>query len=265
MRKDMGKVLTEKYRRGGRLKDVKGRKRTEDRIPYEDQPIGKERGNLCRKWISNWSNHKEFDINLSPLCGFVLSRVGRKWDDVYSEICRAMNKNSIVQAHIFQYLCNYVAIEVYLKNGIPYEFHQRKYRCGMQVYQETYVDPTTGILCKTPTTKKRYRCKTVRPDPSKYAKGPGPMVCYAKDTTYSSGIWYECFLKDKTLVKEPVYLRNRLYRWNLIPVRTEFDMFLCKNSTTDNESLRAYGLASVFCYKKRQLNKREIRKITQRA
>ncbi len=145
-----------------------------------------------------------------------------------------------------------------MKDGVPYEGSTYRYRHNLMVHQDTYVHPETKLLCKTP--KQTYkRPRKLRPDPASYCPSNNPEVCYAKN---SEGIWYECFLQTKQLTQVPIYLRERLFRHAWVPVYNYYDVFLHSRSTNDNDTLRTYGLRNVYCVRKRQLNKKEIRKIT---
>jgi hypothetical protein len=263
MRKDMSKLLCEEPRSGTRIKDRKGRKRADARIPLDEKPVGKEKGNLRRKWITDWNDSKQFGEHLGPLRRFVLSCVGRKWDGVYSEICRTMDRSSTVQAHIFQHLFDYVCTNCCLVEGVPYESDYHKhYRYGVATWKDTYVHPETGILCKTPEQPRR-RWRKAGPDKNCYCATSDPMICYCKD---KEGIWYECKLKVRPKRLFPVYLNDRIYRWREGYAEDYFtwDMFAKApvGYCGDSWCFSTYGLKGVYCYEKRQLGKREIKKIT---
>jgi hypothetical protein len=54
---------------------------------------------------------KEFGENLSPLKRFLRSNVGKKWDDVFSELSKRMDIRGAVSGHIFDHIFHYVDIE----------------------------------------------------------------------------------------------------------------------------------------------------------
>lgn len=113
MRKDMDKVIVERPRVG------------HDNSYHYDRAKNKPKYFLDEEGIDNCSVKaakmkpsldgtfflkKQLNENLSPLKRFLNSRVGKKWDDVYSEIRQTFSKNSTIQNHIFQHLKWFVLI-----------------------------------------------------------------------------------------------------------------------------------------------------------
>ena len=102
MRKDMSKVIVERARIKVRSA-VKGRKhRHKDDIL--DLPA-----KVSMKKSAGWGR-KSLNENLSPLQRFLNSRVNRKWDKVYSEICENLKPTSAVQQHVRDHLKDFVEI-----------------------------------------------------------------------------------------------------------------------------------------------------------
>ena len=162
MRRDMDKVLCERPRGGMR---VKRRSRARGRIalsripgarmallPWEDhprfEPISRRRGGT--KWLGE---------HLGPLRRWLLSQVGRSWDDVYSELRANISPNNAVQLHIWQHAQHYVARDVELVGGKPHHgYGDRAYRWGHPVSARqcpVYVCPRSGILRRTPVTPRK--------------------------------------------------------------------------------------------------------------
>jgi hypothetical protein len=101
MRYDMPKVVVERPRRGSRYRYHNKRPRgTIEQLEALPTKEGMRRpyGYDC----------KEFSDLLGPLRGFLFSRTGRKWDDVYSEIRQRLNPNSTVQIHILSHVFQFV-------------------------------------------------------------------------------------------------------------------------------------------------------------
>lgn len=111
MRKDMAKVVVERPRYGGSY-TKSGNKNTS----LEDLPIKEG----MRKPYGGRYYRKQFNDYLSPLRRFLESRVGKLWDDVYSEIRENINPNSTVQQHIMSHVFGYVDIHVQYIDGIPF-------------------------------------------------------------------------------------------------------------------------------------------------
>lgn len=154
MREDIAKLICERQRVGSKEKSVKtafklnpnldydslefdwgttyvssARHRQEGRCNPVAVNMGKKKG-PCRS--------KNLNENLRPLYQFLDKSVGRRWDDVYSEICTNINPNKAIDFHVLQHVGWYVALNE----------HDR--------YRDLYVDEN-GILCKDePRRSRRY-------------------------------------------------------------------------------------------------------------
>jgi hypothetical protein len=91
---------------------------------------------------------KGFNENLAPLIRFLVSRRGRRWDDVFSEICAGLDTGSTVKMHVRQHLEDFVAVRItrgrygeWLRDGRPIESDDRFAR-----QPDFYVDPDDGVL-----------------------------------------------------------------------------------------------------------------------
>lgn len=196
MRKDMHKVLVERPRHVGRADDwSQVRSRLRD-MPDEDLPAFVSMTRLHR-------DRKELNEFLTPLIAYLRSHVGERWDDIYSDICANLNRNSPVQLHIFQHLFDFVTLNVYIKNGRLYESDGTGL-WGWRSRGSFYVGPD-GILRETPRrTYKPYKDPNARifvPDPK------DQMIAYHQ----IEGIWYEVqFAKLPTLedVRAKVYWKD---------------------------------------------------------
>jgi hypothetical protein len=94
------------------------------------------------KWLSE---------NLAPLRRFLERRVGRPWDEVYSEICAHIAVRSAVQKHVLDHLRGYVERHPVMINGWPH--HPVAYGSDRGGYTplsarrtDFYVCPETGTL-----------------------------------------------------------------------------------------------------------------------
>ena len=176
MRRDMSKVVTERYRYGSRNT---GRFKKDN--PENIRHISSISRNIFNNGyiddlddidtFSKWStsprrNHyewKEFSDLLGPLERFLNKQIGRKWDDVYSEICKNLPNTSMAGDHIRQHVFQIVEIHTFL--GLDNKIYQKpKYGGGfveISSYsrkQQLYVHPVTGILL---LAKRRKRTKHV--------------------------------------------------------------------------------------------------------
>ena len=184
MREDMARVIVERPR----IKPFNCRK---GRHPdWDDMPSheGMRHAHALR------GDRKELNENLAPLRRYLERQVGRPWDKVYSEIARHLRIDSAVQQHVRDHLRDFVAIE-------PRRLH-RGWRPARAIWwQPLYVDPVTGLLCRTdrlPEEKARRRAERHRP------ATPVERIELAEDRELRliSGLWYQVQLAP---LPEPVY------------------------------------------------------------
>lgn len=167
MRKDMFKVIVERERVGSSApsdtkalrKYLRGFKPSssckEDREDWEEEA---KLGHLPMKITGSKPqgyDSKSLNENLNPLKRFIASRVGRKWDDVWSEICENINSDSTVQKHVLDHAKDYVHVNCYFDadgnvwcnddyRG-PTQISPIYYN-GYRKYTQHYAEPETGIL-----------------------------------------------------------------------------------------------------------------------
>jgi hypothetical protein len=168
MRPDMFKVIVERARLGGGFRH-RERSRDYDNLPSHEgmRRIHKIRG-----------HSKRLNENLNPLRRFLQRRVGRRWDDVYAEICANPRPQSTVQQHVRDHIDDFVVRDVRaapdgsLESVPPLE--QRS-----SCYTRFFVDPRDGVLRCLP------RRKRVLP-----AKEPSHIVVgHERELIKVGGIW----------------------------------------------------------------------------
>lgn len=136
MRRDMAKVIVERPRilEGS---PRKGRGLDED-LPSK---IGMRRHQRLR------GGFKMLNENLSPLRRFLHKQVGRRWDDVYSEIAENLRADNTVQQHVRDHIRDFVDIipgpEQWYTTILPDGTKERRLRPS---WRDLYVDPRDGIL-----------------------------------------------------------------------------------------------------------------------
>ena len=150
MRDDMAQVIVERPRIPA-FNSRKGR-----RQDFEDLPT---REGMRRPYVLR-GNCKELNENLTPLRRYLESQVGRPWNQVYSEIAAHLRVDNDVQQHVRDHLKDFVAVK-------PIRSTARWHRLGGGLirfdglwHQPLYVDPRTGLLCRTdrlPEVKARLR------------------------------------------------------------------------------------------------------------
>src|SRR5262245_35845773 len=172
MRADMAKVIVERPRFGSRMRGgpKKGYKRKLSRLAPEDQP---RREGMKRPY---GHDTKSLNEHLGPLGRYLEKQLGRPWDDVFSEICAHIDRNSAVQDHVRDHLWDFVTTEVILIDGLPHHKPGAGGRPGRKSPLEAhgrwggfYVCPLSGILKRV--KRKRRRREPEKPAPS-YRVGP---------------------------------------------------------------------------------------------
>ena len=183
MRQDMDKVIVERPRTGGdhgKSDEPKGYKKKLNhamthaiRDENADGTWNFESSSRKRKY--GW-DAKELNEHLSPLRRFLQSKVGEPWKDVYSEICENLRINNAVQSHVRDHVDSDVERNVVMVDGKP--MHATK---EYGIYSPFYVNPDTGILCKT--NRKKFKWKG---HPKNYIETVDEFVQYH----VIDGIWY---------------------------------------------------------------------------
>lgn len=134
MRPDMAKVIVERPRR------LEGFSRKGRVLPPDD--LASHEGMRLRH-VRNWGG-KVLNENLAPLRRYLERQVGRPWNKVYAEISAHLRPTSAVQQHVRDHVQDFVAVN-------PRRLaHQLRQRPGSDLWhQPFYVDPRTGLLCRT--------------------------------------------------------------------------------------------------------------------
>lgn len=139
MRADMFKVIVERPRWGSR--GAASPKLRKDKDPHKQ--IG-----LKRHAWEQAPFKKGFNENLAPLVRFLGRQVGRRWDDVYAEICDRLDTGSTVKMHVRQHLPDFVRFGISRGRHGELLCKGRVLRpnCRNGAWPEFYVDPDDGIL-----------------------------------------------------------------------------------------------------------------------
>ncbi len=138
MRSDMHKVIVERPRRGMRM-----RKRfSRPGVDLESLPF---RSGINRTFEGTGGT-KSLNENLAPLRRYLVRQVGRRWDNVYSEICEYLDVNNTVKQHVRDHVEDLILVQtVRDSDGIIRDMNSWT---KLDVYwsQEVFVDPNTGII-----------------------------------------------------------------------------------------------------------------------
>src|SRR5579884_2443965 len=149
MRSDMKKVVVERPRGGSWKPNRKFGARLRY-IPDHDYEEEVKRVGISQSYRYKWGE-KWFTDVLGPLRKFLHSRVGRPWDEVYSELCAGLDKRKATGRHIFVHVD--AMVEKHCHTG-----DSRTYICGKSWSRDSfYVDPRTGLLCLAARLDKEQR------------------------------------------------------------------------------------------------------------
>ncbi len=192
MRPDMSKLLAERPRRGHDNPNLHVERERifltnhrKDIEALENMP----RTDSMKRFSWSQGLEKEFNENLNPLRRFLKSNVGRKWDDVYSELREHVDPKSTIQNHIMQHLWHYVERNVVLdEEGHPCVKSRLEggyVRLWKSRYGSAfYVHPLNGKLLEPPVHPKNPNRKPWGYDPNKYTAPDGT------EFRKRNGIWF---------------------------------------------------------------------------
>jgi|AGTN01.2.fsa_nt_gi hypothetical protein len=147
----MAKLLKKGSRIRCRLSSPKGYKRAQSRIPVDELPY---RETTSRTW--GWQL-RERHMHTEPLRRFLESRVGRAWNDVYSELCRDLHCDGRMRHEINSRLDWFVERNVRMVEGEPRD--SRGMRLLRSRGKTLWVHPETGVLMLTQGKRRTYQRK----------------------------------------------------------------------------------------------------------
>ena len=247
MRSDMGKVITERPRKNPYPGSTKGYKKRLQRRGIDDvrrEPIKALRGGT-----------KEFTDVLGPIRGFLAKNVGRPWSKVCSEISAALPASggvsySHARDHLFEMVeerTQKIDGDVCDSRGMPLRFSA-----------DFYVDQH-GILRKVKAASYKYR----ENKPAFPKTDDGEWL--AED---DKGIWWAYTMEPyaQTGTKaHPAAATNKYLRSATVPIYPLAYDWMHKQYAADVWTVRRWYGADVYAASRRQLNKREIKRLKLRA
>lgn len=204
----MAKVIVERPRYGSRMPTKgKGYERRRQRIALEDQP--KREGIKVRS-----GGQKSLNEHLSPLRRYLAAKVGQRWDKIFADVCRYLDRNSAVQDHVRDHLEDYVAIHVVELNGQLFESGRR-----YPIYSLFYVCPRTGILKKNSKSWTRWRFTRSNKFPIRFVDDLTGLI-------REDGVWYiiefQVVPRCRKPPKDPMAVAHELKLFDVL-LRTKVD------------------------------------------
>jgi len=152
MRKDFGPLVIEGERRGSSAKNLKMRKTGRFRL---ESPDWEEWGydgplRICTRGLRGVKRRydrklreKSFTDVLAPVRGYLCKSIGRRWNDVFSELTAALDRGTYPIRHVLTvHMLSEVSIDTYCENGKIYS-QPKRYDFG-----DYFVDPRDGTLRK---------------------------------------------------------------------------------------------------------------------
>ena len=204
-------------------------------LPVELLPKfeGIKRPHICRKGLTDL---------LGPLKRWLLSQVGRYWNDVYSEACAVIKPDSPIRAHVKTHLLEFVERNTFMHEGkvcvldTGYLGKPVPVSANCRYRSLFFVHPETGLLVSSPRLSKRaWRARKPKPPATIHWIRKGVALQQIR------GLWFECHFEVV-----PVDIRFRAYDHALERVVTRSE-------------LTRHDKAYCLCTLKRQLSKRELR------
>lgn len=154
MREDMFKVIVERPRRSrGKATKTKLRYMRDDRSNMTGKRIASE------LYDTKWLNE-----NLAPLRRYLFKQRGRKWDDVFSEICEHLDTGSTVKMHVREHLDDFIIRKVQIgSDGMYYDMDSIRHKPEATYWwTDLYVCPLDGRIKETKALLAKMGLKTQR-------------------------------------------------------------------------------------------------------
>jgi hypothetical protein len=239
MRNDIHKLLVERPRTGsGTAWKYESEKRKTRHFSIDELPAHE-----SMRDIRNRPNNKYSSENLRPLYRYFAKSVGRSWNDVYSELCEHLNRNSTIQAHIFQHIKDFVELCPRIIDGKAY-WATNKYTNDREITRDLFYVDADGILRRGAgaTYKDIERARGASAKPG-FLRLSNTKVAKRDD----NGVWYEVTLAPFVADGPDDVARDA---WRAKDVSREW---------ADVCAPEEYGQKGVYAVRKRQMNTREIR------
>lgn len=240
MREDMHKVIGQRPRVGGGWIKLKNSPDfSEDATTHE----------AMRPKVGGYNLKRKHD-HRAPLRRYLNSQVGRQWNDVYSDICLKNDHRGKTQRDLLELVAYMVHDNVTMVEGEP------RAVSGFSIWRDFWVHPDTGALMAAPQHK-RYRWRGFKKNfeqvdadsTHKYVKINNIwfLVSFAPFDRFEFEEAKKKAAKDFRLFIHDVVFREEL--------PGDYD--------SARRKLEHEWGAAVFASAKRQLGKRQVRKVNQ--
>lgn len=227
----LNEIVIERPRSGMRCssRKIKGCKKQLNKLTEE----AREEGLLSPYLIKVKHRTKYLSDHLGPLRRLLRSKVGQPWNEVYGELCRRLDTDTMTGQHVLSHLWDYVERHVEIIDGVPYcksayGFYQM--RLDESYRDRFYVDPETGILCAVQKIARK-----------KKAAKPLNIISAGDRRQYRQidGIWYEIAFEKLDVSDSAIDV-------------------LLERQIAQTVALQEYG-KPIYAARKRQCGKKELK------
>ncbi len=216
MREDMYKVVINRPRYASRFG-------TKPKLRYlGDQDVSPR---MTGKQVLRYKKdamHKQFSDHIKPLKRYLFSQRGRKWDDVFSEICARLDTGSTVKMHVHEHIDGFIMRDVRVDDQGRYwgTGYWGGPKGPTDWWPEIYVCPHDGLIKETKlllqdlglkSQRDLYREKRRKQFRERTYKNSFRRLSDTMFLVICDGVWY-CF---KTTAP-PIYHNGRAYSDGLI-------------------------------------------------
>ncbi len=189
MREDMYKVVINRPRYASRFG-------TRTKLRYlddDEQPFRITGKQILRRKSSAMT--KEFNDHVMPLKRYLNSQRGRKWDDVFSEICEHLDTGSTVKMHVHEHIDGFIMRKVRVDEKGRYWGHHWGPTAPDRWWPDLYVCPHDGLIKETEELRKKLGLKKRKHNTVWYSSDliKSEKIHEVTDKAYIveiNGIWY---------------------------------------------------------------------------
>lgn len=258
MRADMQSVWCETYRSGPRGNLKPGRPPRD----LEDLPV---REGIRVPYSRNWGvRGKDSNNNYQVLDRWLVKQVGRPWNEVYSEVCRTLDRRNTVAHNILDRIKSQVArTGLYIDEaGVVMEMssYGSVYPVG-----GLYAHPDSGLLLNAVSSDYRDYQRQRKKESQLELEARRRIISETEQLHKVGDSWFILTLAPVKFVKEIEHRRIRpngqlLFTRYADPETLNRDVFLNRYVEFGDYLLRnEYGKAGMYAKAKRQASHKELR------
>lgn len=244
MREDMFKIIVERPR--------SGRSWARPFKLRHEKDLDRKHAGLKRSVLQQRGHTKNLNENLAPLRRYLHKQKGRKWNDVFSEICARLDTGSTVKMHVREHIEDFVMLRISIDaNGrwLGVRGGWRQPNTPDEWWPDLYVDPhdniikeTNGLLKKLRLKKKRYvwhnRQTQQRPDLIRFTNKTKGFVNLNR-------CWFSFVLSCDPKTRDPLISEHAVHRdiesgaW-----RNHLNWSVLEQKQLSKKQLKQFGLVN---------------------